>query len=105
MLQTLIHSFYKKPWQFRLKVKGKELSPNWSGWIISPSPSFIETAVDGPYSTAEVEWIEINAIEQKQEGRLLNAISVSHSSEIINLLKEHAASYEAGETIIQLYLK
>ena len=39
--------------------------------MIKPSDNYFETEKQGPYSTSNIEWIEVNLIEERQQGKLV----------------------------------
>ena len=75
----------------------------WSQWI-KPSDNYFETEKQGPYSTGNIDWIEVNPIEERTLGKLDPVKQIDHSDTIVKLLEELAIPYMIFEAIIRIYL-
>ncbi|WP_243346979.1 DUF6678 family protein [Parabacteroides sp. FAFU027] len=91
-----------KPWQYRLKLADRDISSNWSKWILNPSGEYIETENSEPVLISEIEWIEINPIENKKIGRLVPDKTINHSSEICQMLDNLNIEYCVDNGIVKI---
>jgi len=79
------------------------LTAPWSQWI-KPSDNYFETEKQGPYSTGNIDWIEVNPIEERQQGKLVPVKQINHTDTIVKWLEELAIPYLIVEAIIRVYL-
>jgi hypothetical protein len=66
--------------QFRLDTRAKfkqDETPSKWGWFIVLVPGYIESSAYGPVPSWEVEWVEIDPIEQRRIGRLVPRTSLT----------------------------
>lgn len=103
-VDLFIKAIQGKPFSYRLKIKNEPLQVEWSNWLAMPSVSYIEAATQGPYRIGDIEWIDINATEEKIVGQLIAAKYVDHSSAIIKLLESFTFPYMVVDGIISVYL-
>lgn len=103
-IERFIHAAKGKPYGYNLKIKNVSSEDPWSIWIIKPSDSYYETEKQGPYPINEIEWIEVNPIEERKDGKLITVKLVDHTEEIVKLLDELTLPYMIVETIIRIYL-
>lgn len=92
-----------RPWQYRLKVKDELLPGKWSQMLIHPTPGYIEVE-EGPYSLRQIEWIDINPMELRKEGRLMPLKEVDHTVEIVKLLNDLGIHFLITEGVVRITL-
>jgi hypothetical protein len=91
---SLIRDYlHDQPWQYRIKQVNKDLPSNWSKWIINPSGNYVETETSEPVLISEIDWIEINPIENRRIGKLVADKKIDHSYEIFGLLDDMIVDY------------
>lgn len=103
-IERFIYAVRKKPYTFCIKIKNGEQDNSWSNWIIKPIDSYYETEKQGPYPINEIEWIEVNPIEERQDGKLISVKQIDHTDKIVQLLEELTIPYMIVEQIIRIYL-
>ena len=103
-IERLMYSAKSQPYAYRLKIKDEALAAPWSHWIIKPSDNYFETEKQGPYSTSNIEWIEVNPIEERQQEKLVLVKQIDHTDTIVKLLEELAIPYMIVEEIIRVYM-
>lgn len=81
----------------RVKVRGKCRSDDgplpWADWISQPSKSYIEFQGCGPIEKSEIEWIDINAVEERRLGQRLPMKKIDHGEEIARMFAERSVRY------------
>ncbi len=55
----------------RIKWNGDPGTPQWCSGVIIPTGGYIETGPMGPVPFRDVEWIEVDAAQSSQNGRLV----------------------------------
>nr|GFC50873.1 hypothetical protein [Tanacetum cinerariifolium] len=65
------------------------------GWFIVPTPSYVESSAYGPVPMREVEWVEIDPIEQRHIGRLVPPLIIDHTLALIQQLAGQGISAQA----------
>ncbi len=103
-VECFIYAVRSKPYTFRMKIKNSEQDNSWSNWIIKPSDSYYETEKQGPYPINEIEWIEVNPTEERQDGKLISVKQIVHTDKIVKLLEELTIPYMIVEPNIRIYL-
>jgi hypothetical protein len=103
-IDLFIYAIKKYPVTYRLKIKNEPVVPAWSDWLIQPTDSYIEAAAQGPYAVDAIEWLEINPIETRTEGKIIPANEIDHTEAIIKLLEWLWFPYVIKDGIISLYL-
>lgn len=103
-INLFIYGVKGKPFTYRLKIKNEPLVQDWSSWLIQPVDSYIEAAAQGPYAVDTIEWLEINPIEIRVEGKLIPVKEVDHTAEILKLLDWLWFPYMITDRIISVYL-
>ena len=96
--------FRDKQLKYKLKIKNEPLVNFWSNWITLPSQHYYETENQGPYPIKDIEWVEIDPIEKRQLGKLIDARSTNHSTEITSWLKQQLAYSMEIDGLIRIYL-
>lgn len=89
---------------YRLKIKNEPLGNHWSNLLINSSNNYYKTEKQGPYSVDDIEWIEINPVESRKEGRSLAEKKIDHSAEIIKLLEDLTLPVMEVDGIIRVYV-
>lgn len=103
-IERFIYSAKAQPYTYRLKIKDDPFTAPWSQWIIKPSDNYFKTQKQGPYSTGDIECIEVNPIEVHQEGKLIPAKQIYHTDAIVKMLEDLALPYLIVEEVIRVYL-
>ena len=103
-LNNLIIFLKGKPYHYRLKLKNTALHSEWSSWLIQPSESYLETANDGSVALSTVESIVINAVEIKQQGKLIAPKMIDHTAIVIKYLNQEAISFIAMDNYLLITL-
>ena len=103
-IDLFIHAIHKKPYTYRLKIKNETPDEGWSKWLSSPTDNYLEAEVQGPYSFNDIEWIEIDPIEKRKEGRLVPVKEIDHTSVIIKLLEGISFPFMTNGRIISTYI-
>jgi len=103
-IEQLIYAVKTQPYTYNLKIKNESPAAAWSNWIIKPTENYFETAMQGPYSVTNIEWIEVNPLENRKEGRLMPEKIVDHTDSISHLLEVLAIPYMIVDGIIRLYI-
>ena len=99
-----IYALKKQPYTYRLKIKNELLDAPWSNWLGRPGDNYIEAERQGPYSLHDIEWIEINPVEKRKEGKLIPEKEVDHSAAIIKLLGDLSFPFMVTDRIISVYV-
>jgi len=73
----------------RAQLRNDALPSAWSQWVILPVPGYIEASSYGPVPLREIDWIELDPIEQRPIGRLVPAQIIDHTHA---LLQQFAAA-------------
>ncbi len=98
------YALIRKPFTYRLKIKNEPLVDDWSSWLCLPSGSYIEAEAQGPYSIKAIEWIDINSVENRREGKLVEEIKLDPTEEIIKLLNYLSFPFITTDGIISVYI-
>ena len=77
----------------RVGLSSGEITP-WSRWISEPSPSYLEVSQYGPIEKAKVQWLEVNCIETKNVGRLVEPKRIGHSAQVYQSLEKFSIEYD-----------
>lgn len=72
----------------RVKWCGDSTPSRWDKSVFSPVAGYLETGFLGPVQFADIEWIEIDALERQQLGRLIPEKVIDHSQAISDSLQE-----------------
>ncbi|MBK8519417.1 MAG: hypothetical protein IPL54_00575 [Chitinophagaceae bacterium] len=103
-VERFIYAVKAQPYTYRLKIKNESLNIPWSNWVIKPSDSYYETENQGPFPVNEIEWIEVDPIEERKDGKLITVKLEDHTEEIEKLLEELSIPYMEVEEIIRIYI-
>ncbi len=103
-IDLFIYAVKKQPYTYRLKIKNEPLDAAWSHWLGNPVDNYIEAETQGPYSIDDIEWIEIDPVEKRVEGKLIPAKEFDHSTAIIKLLEYLSFPFMVTGSIIHVYL-
>jgi hypothetical protein len=96
-LESFIIELNKLPCSYRLHTLAPQKPNNWSGWIVCPVPSVVETGYDGPISFEQVVAIEVDPIEKKWIGKRVPEQEVDHCKEVIDLLTRLEIPYDKAD--------
>jgi hypothetical protein len=73
----------------RAKLKHEEVPSRWSSLFLLPVPGYIETSSYGPVPRREIEWIELDPIEQRFIGQRVPRQILDHTEQILQQLEAH----------------
>src|ERR1035438_3257615 len=80
--------------RFRVKWSQNPEATQWERWLIVPTEGYIETGSLGPVPVREVDWVEIDATEVQEMGRLVAPRRIDHTAELVQHLERHGASFQ-----------
>jgi hypothetical protein len=103
-VERFIYAVKAQPYTYNLKIKSESLAATRSNWIIKPSENYFETEKQGPYAVNDIEWIEVNPVEERREGRLVPAKLIDHTDAIVKVLKDLSIPHMIVEEIIRVYI-
>ena len=103
-VERFIYAVKAQPYTYRLEIKNESLVATWSNWIIKPSDNYFETEMQGPYAVDNIEWIEVNPVEERKEGRLVPVKEIDHTDAITKILEDLSIPYMIVEGIIRVYI-
>ena len=86
------------------KFKHKETPSKW-GWFLVPTPGYVESSAYGPVPSREVEWVEIDPIEQRHIGRLVPPLIIDHTPALLQQLAIHGIPAQVVEGRIRILLE
>jgi hypothetical protein len=93
--------------QFRLdtrtKFKHNDTPSKW-GWFLVPTTGYVESSAYGPVPTREVEWVEIDPIEQRHIGRRVSPQIIDHTPALLQQLAGHGILPQVVEGRIRIML-
>jgi hypothetical protein len=87
----------------RAKFKQEETPSKW-GWFLVPVPGYAESSAYGPVPIREIEWVEINPIEQRRIGRLVPPHIIDHTPTLLQQLAVHGIPVQVVEGRIRIAL-
>ncbi|MGI4734898.1 MAG: DUF6678 family protein [Janthinobacterium lividum] len=94
--------------QFRLDTRAKfkqDETPSKWGWFIVPTAGYVESSAYGPVPTREVEWVEIDPIEQQHIGRRVPPQIIDHTPALLQQLALHGILSQVVEGRIRILLE
>jgi hypothetical protein len=87
----------------RAKFKQDETPSKW-GWFLVPVPGYVESSAYGPVPTREVEWVEIDPIEQRHIGRRVPPQIIDHTPALLQQLAVHDIPVQMVEGRLRIVL-
>jgi hypothetical protein len=72
--------------------------------FIQPEKSYVEFGQTGPVRISEVEWLDINPIEQIHIGARVPDKSSDHSDLIKNYLDKNSIKYSIHDSVIRVIM-
>jgi hypothetical protein len=93
--------------QFRLDTRAKfkqDDTPSKWGWFLVPTAGYVESSAYGPVPSREVEWVEIDPIEQQHVGRLVPPLIIDHTPALLQQLAVHGIFAQVIEGRIRIAL-
>jgi hypothetical protein len=103
-IQLLVDFFIKLNCTFKVKLKNIPETNNWDKLFIRPAKSYVEFGQTGPVKISEVEWLDINPIEEIYIGTRVPSKYFDHSDSIKNYLDQHSIQYSIYNNIIRIVL-
>jgi hypothetical protein len=86
--------------QFRLATRAKfkhEEAPSKWVWFIIPTTGYVESSTYGLVPTREVEWVEIDPIEQRPIGRRVPPQIIDHTPALLRQLATYGIRSQVVE--------
>ncbi|RZJ94003.1 MAG: hypothetical protein EOO60_03980 [Hymenobacter sp.] len=93
--------------QFRIDTRAKfkqDETPSKWGWFLVPVPGYVESSAYGPVPTREVEWVELDPIEQRHIGRRVPPQIIDHTPALLQQLAAHGILGQVVEGRIRITL-
>ena len=87
----------------RTKFRDEPTPSRW-GWFLVPVQGYVESSAYGPLPVREVEWVEIDPIEQRHIGRLVPPKIIDHTAELLQQLAVHGVPAQVVEGRIRINL-
>lgn len=103
-LQTVFSLVAKNDLALRIKHVSQDEPSAWTHWIGRPVVGYIELQRIGPIALSDIDWLEINAIEERHMGRLMPAKRFDHTDEIIDRLIAGEIRHAKSDKAIRIYL-
>ncbi|WP_299125915.1 DUF6678 family protein [uncultured Tenacibaculum sp.] len=75
---------------------------DWNSYLNFPIEGYFEPQHIGPIKVNQWKWLEINPIEIKIIGKLIQNKEVDHSIEIIRMLKENNISFSQNRKYLRV---
>jgi hypothetical protein len=100
VIDTLTSQFHLDT---RAKFKQADTPSKW-GWFIVPTAGYVESSAYGPVPSREVEWVEIDPIEQRRIGRLVPPLIIDHTPALLQQLTVHGIPAQVIEGRIRIAL-
>lgn len=104
MIQLLIDFFREVNCSFKVKLVNRPLTSNWNKMFIRPVQSYVEFGHSGPVKISELEWIDINPVEQIYIGRLVPDKFINHSQGVKDFFDKNAVKYSINDEIIRVII-
>ena len=103
-IERFIYAVKAQPYKYNLKIKNELPVATWSNWIIKPSENYFETEMQGPYPVHKIEWIEVNPVVKRNEGKVVVGKDIDHTNIIVMLLEDLLIPYMIVEGVIRIYI-
>lgn len=98
-----IQALKKLPLRYRVKFITVDEVSDWT-WLIYTPPHYIEIGSWAGISTLlEIEWLEVNTIEKKYRGQLIDDEQIIHTSEVERILSALHVPFSKEEAIIRIW--
>jgi hypothetical protein len=81
----------------RAKLKQAAEPSAWATWFLMPVPGYIEASSYGPVPRREIEWIELDPVEQRLIGRLVPLHHIDHTPQLL----QHLAAQEVRFQLVR----
>jgi hypothetical protein len=87
----------------RAKFRNDNTPSNW-GWFIVPVPGYVESSAYGPVPPRDIEWVELDPIEQRHIGRRVPPQIIDHTPELLQQLAGYGIPTQLVEGRIRIIL-
>jgi hypothetical protein len=87
----------------RAKFRNQNTPSSW-GWFLVPVPGYVESSAYGPVPTRDIEWVELDPIEQRHIGRRVPPQIIDHTPELLQQLAVHGIPTQLLEGRIRIIL-
>jgi len=103
-IKFLVDFFKEVNCSFRLRLTNGTQTSRWDTLFIQPAENYVEFGQTGPVRISELEWIEINPIEQVHLGSRIPDKLLDHTERIKTCLNEYAIPYTQLDKTIRVLL-
>lgn len=104
IIQLLVDFFTNLRCSFKVKLTNKPQTNNWDKMFIRSEKSYVEFGQTGPVRISEVEWVDINPIEQIHIGTRIPDKYSDHSDLIKNYFDKNSIKYSIHDNIIRVVM-
>jgi len=103
-IQLLTDFFAEVNCSYKVKLTNKPPTSNWDKMFIRPEKSYVEFGQTGPVRISEVEYIDINPIEQIRIGARVPDKRNDHTDLIKNYFDKNLIKYSIDDKTIRVIL-
>ncbi|MCK6612550.1 MAG: hypothetical protein L6Q78_16105 [Bacteroidia bacterium] len=103
-IQFLVDFFKEVNCSFNVRLTNGKQTSSWDTLFIQPAESYVEFGQTGPVRISELEWIDINPIEQVHLGCRIPDKLIDHTERIITCLDENAIQYTQMDKTIRVHM-
>lgn len=104
MISDLSHLVASLKLAVRVKGRGVSEPSIWSPWINEPERGYVELKGLGPVPTDALDWVEINPVENRYQGRLVAPKAIDHSVEVRDFFDRRSITFLCLETGVRVDL-
>ena len=101
-IQLLVDFFREVKCTFKVKLTNETQKGDWDYLFIRPAESYVEFGRTGPVRISEVEWIDINPIENVRIGARVPDKQIDHTKNIKNYLDKNLIHCSVQDKIIRI---
>jgi hypothetical protein len=101
-LESFTDFFKTTKCEIKVKVIGQKESTIWNSWIIRLELNYLEFENLGPLNINQVEWNDINPVEQVYIGRLTSPRQIDKTESIKNYLENKSIPYTLSNNFIRV---
>ena len=104
VIQLLSDFFTEVKCSYKIKLTNKPLTNDWDKMFIRPEKSYVEFGQTGPVRISEVDWVDINPIEQIRIGARVPDKYNDHTDNIKNYFDKNSIKYSINDKTIRVTL-
>ena len=98
-----VQSLKALPLSYRVKYITVDRASDWT-WLIYTPPRYIEIGSWAGISTfLEIEWLEVDTIEKKHRGHLLDDEQIIHTGKVEEILSALRVPFSKEQAIIRIW--